>query len=47
METGGQQLTAVKFVDIDSSIPAFNKWDDDENLQGLIEHSQADEDEIE
>ena len=25
---GGSQLTAAEFVDIDSSIPIFNEWDD-------------------
>ncbi|CAF1691272.1 unnamed protein product, partial [Adineta ricciae] len=34
---GGQQLTAAEFVDIDSSIPAFNEWDDDVHLKELIE----------
>ena len=44
---GGQQLTAAEFIDIDSSIPAFNEWDDDEHLKGLIEISQEDDDEEE
>jgi len=38
----GQQLTAAEFVDIDSSIPAFNEYDDDEHLKGLVKVSQED-----
>ncbi|CAF1613059.1 unnamed protein product [Adineta ricciae] len=43
----GQQLTAAEFVDIDSSIPAFNEWEDDVHLKDLIEISQGDENEEE
>jgi len=41
-QIGGHQLTAVEFVNIDSSIPAFNEWDDNEHLKDLV---QVDEDE--
>jgi DDE superfamily endonuclease len=44
---GGQQLTAAEFIDIDSSIPAFNEWDDDEHLKGLIEVLQEEDNEEE
>ena len=33
---GGQQLMAAEFVDIDSTIPAFNEWDDNEHLRGCL-----------
>ena len=42
VQIGGQQLTAAEFVDIDSSIPSFNEWDDDVDLKELIELSQDD-----
>ena len=29
---GGQQLMTAEFVDIDSSIPVLNEWDDNEHL---------------
>jgi hypothetical protein len=39
---GGHQLTAAEFVNIDSSMPAFNEWDVDEHPKDLV---QVDEDE--
>jgi hypothetical protein len=47
IKIGGQQLTAAEFVDMDSSIPAFNEWDDDAHLKELVELSQEDENEQE
>ncbi|CAF0901597.1 unnamed protein product [Adineta ricciae] len=46
-QTNLQLLTAAEFVDIDSSIPAFNEWDDDVHLKELIEISRGDENEQE
>ncbi len=33
----GQQLTADDFIEIDSSIPVFKKWDANEHLRKLVE----------
>ncbi len=34
---GGQQFTAADFINIDSFIPVFNKWDANEHLRKLVE----------
>jgi hypothetical protein len=34
---GGQQFTAADFIDIDSSILVFNKWDAIEHLRKQVE----------
>jgi hypothetical protein len=44
---GGHQLTAAEFVNIDSSIPAFNAWDDDEHLKDLVQVNEDEEKEEE
>ncbi|CAF3034910.1 unnamed protein product [Rotaria sp. Silwood2] len=43
-----QQLTAGEYIDIDSSIPAFNEWDDDEHLKVLVQVGEEanDDDEL-
>jgi hypothetical protein len=33
----GRQFTAADFIEIDSSIPVFNKWDTNEHLRKLVE----------
>jgi len=33
----GQQFTAADFIEIDSSIAVFNKWDANEHLRKLVE----------
>jgi len=33
----GQQFTAADFIEIDSSIHVFNKWDANEHLRKLVE----------
>ena len=39
--TPGQKIALIKdnheFVDIDSSIPTVNEWDDNERLKGFFE----------
>jgi hypothetical protein len=32
---GGQQFIAADFIDIDSSIPVFSKWDTNEHLRWM------------
>ncbi|CAF1330586.1 unnamed protein product [Adineta steineri] len=47
IEIADDQLTAAEFVDIHSSIPTYNEWDDDAHLNELIELAREDESEQE
>ena len=40
VQIGGSQLTAAEFVYIDSYIPAFNEWDDNEHFKDYIQMIQ-------
>jgi len=42
VQIGGSQLTAAEYVEIDSCIPAFNQWDDNEHLKDYIQIIQDD-----
>ena len=37
LHMNGSQLTAAEFVNIDSSVPTFNEWDDYEHLKTYIQ----------
>ena len=47
IQISGPQLTAAEFIDIDSYIPVFNEWDDNEPLRDLIQVVQENDEEAE